>query len=308
MLDDHDGPPVSPPARDSIVGLDADAPTIVSISDIHGYVRDARSALLTLSDHPDFDPIVEPDMVRRLQWVGGEDYVLVFNGDLIDRGPSSDQVVAMVERLVEQAPPGHVRVTMGNHEMGVLLPDRFNWDGWYCVELTAAERRGFVTSVLDGHVVAAYEGYDVTYAHAGRPEPYEVQAINEQFVEATQRLQETLGTDADFETQAALIEAYPAVFGLGGRTGRGPGAGIAWLDFEYMPEDAPPQVVGHTRHGRPTRKGNVVCGNVIRDNRRSDGGEAVLVETPDRLLSLTRDPDGGVSERDLSLPEAADDS
>lgn len=33
----------------------------------------------------------------------------------------------MVERLPEQAPPGHVRVTFGNHEMGVLTPDFFDW-------------------------------------------------------------------------------------------------------------------------------------------------------------------------------------
>jgi hypothetical protein len=38
-----------------------------------------------------------------------------------------------------------------------------------------------------------------------------------------------------------------------------PEAGVVWLDFSYLPADAPPQVVGHTPHETVTRKGNVVC-------------------------------------------------
>lgn len=303
VLDDHDADPVAQPQRDTVSALGGDAqPTIVSISDIHGHVRQAREALLTLSDHPEYDPIVDTDVVRRLQWVGGEEYVLVFNGDLTDRGAHSDQVVEMVERLIDQAPPGHVRVTLGNHEMGVLTPDRFDWDRWYSGQRDDDQRRGFVQQILDGHVVAAYDGYHVTYAHAGREEPYDTARLNDRLVSAAEKMAEVIGTPADADAQREIIEGYPEILGLGGRTGRGPNAGIAWLDFEFMPDDAPRQVVGHTRQDKPVRRGNVVCQNTIRNNRRSDGGEAVVVETPDRLLALGRDEDGDVLEHEFSLP------
>ena len=297
---------VDGPARDGVDGL-AGTPTVVSISDIHGYLGAARSALLTLSDHPDYDPVVEADAEGRLQWAGN-DYVLVFNGDLVDRGPDSDRVVATAARLTAQAGPERVRVTFGNHEMGLLTPDRFGWGRWYSGSRSPAERRAFVDRVRAGHVVAAYRGYRVTYAHAGRPHPYEAGALNDRLVAAATDLDADIERPADHETQLAAIEAYPDVLGLGGRTGRGPGAGVAWLDFGHLPADAPPQVVGHTRHDEPTREGAVVCENVIRNNVRAEGGEAVLVETPDRLAAVVREADGGVHDREFSLPEDGSDS
>jgi hypothetical protein len=48
--------PISPPLRDTVDAVpheEANPPAIVSISDIHGYLEDARQALLTLWDHPD---------------------------------------------------------------------------------------------------------------------------------------------------------------------------------------------------------------------------------------------------------------
>ena len=302
MLDNHDAGPVAPPERDAVSALDGE-PTIVSISDIHGYVRDARDALSMLSEHPEYEPLVEMDPARRLQWAGGEEYVLVFNGDLVDRGAHNDQVVQMVERLIDQAPPGHVRVTFGNHEMGVLTPDRFGWEDWYSGQVDDDSRRGFVEQILHGHVVAAYDGYRVKYAHAGRDEPYETAGVNDKLVSAAEKMEGVIGTTADFNAQREIIKGYPEVLGLGGRTGRGPGAGIAWLDFDFMPEDAPRQVVGHTRQDNPVRNGNVVCQNTIRNNRRSDGGESIIVETPDSLVALGRDSDGGVREHEFSLPK-----
>ena len=106
--------------------------------------------------------------------------------------------------------------------------------------------------------------------------------------------------------RSSITDAYPAVFGFDGHTGRGPDAGIAWLDFEYMPVEAPPQVVGHTVQRYPVREGNVICENVIRKNRRKDGGEAVLVETPERIVALGRDADGAVMTHEFSLPDAVD--
>ena len=306
MLDGHDSVSVSPPARDSVVGLDATEPIVVSISDIHGFLSEARSALLTLTDHAGYDPIVEGGPLRGLDWVGGDEYVLVFNGDLVDRGAHSDRVVEMVQRLIDQAPPGHVRVTLGNHEMGVLTPDWFQWEGWYSVERSDEERRAFARQILDGHVVAAYDGYHVTYAHAGRPEPYETRELNDALVDGTRLLYDAIGTDEDRSVQERLPSEFPAVFGVDGSTGRGPDAGVAWLDFEFMPEDAPPQVVGHTRQDEIRRRGNVLCQNVIRNNRRTEGGEGVVVETPDTLVSLVRAEDGSVVEYDRSVPASAD--
>jgi hypothetical protein len=288
--------------------LPADDPTIVSVSDIHGFIREARSALLTLSDHSEYEPMVETGRLRKLNWVGGDEYVLVFNGDLIDRGAHSKQVVEMVERLTEQAPPGHVRVTFGNHEMGVLTPDFFDWGNWYSTTRSDDQRRGFVRDIENGHVVAAYEGYNVTYAHAGRPEPYDVTALNDELVAGAQYVGEGIGTDDDPDRQEQLVLDYPAVYGVAGDTGRGTGAGVAWLDFEFMPGDAPPQVVGHTRQDKPLRRGNVICQNVIRDNRRGDGGEAVIVETPDRLVALGRRSDDGVDEHEFSVPTTAQET
>lgn len=296
------GDPVEPPARDGVAGLTTEDPTIVSVSDVHGFLRQARSALLTLRDHPDYDPVVEPGRLNELQWAGGDEYVLVFNGDLIDRGPQSEAVVEMVDRLIEQAPPGHVRVTLGNHEMGLLLPDWFDWRDWYSMTRSDEQRLAFVESIRDGHVVAAYEGYGVTYAHAGLPDPYDVAAVNEEFVSGAQRLAEAIGTPDDRETQEVLLREYSRVFGVDGRSGRGPGAGIAWLDFEHLPADAPRQVVGHTRTDRPVRSGNVICQNVIRNNRRGEGGEAVLVETPEGMVALGRTEDGSVRTDEFTLP------
>ncbi|PSQ61985.1 MAG: protein tyrosine phosphatase [Halobacteriales archaeon SW_8_66_22] len=307
VLDQLDCDPVLPPQRDGVAALETDAPpAIVSVSDIHGNLRSARSALLTLSDHHEYEPVVETDAARRLQWIGGEAYVLVFNGDLVDRGAHSQQVVEMAARLARQAPPGHVRVTVGNHELGMLTPDVYGWEDWYSAERTPEDRRQLLQVIRDGHVVAAYEGYNFVYAHAGRPEQYDPGAVNDDLAAAADDLREAVGTGEDADVQSSITDAYPAVFGFDGHTGRGPDAGIAWLDFEYMPVEAPPQVVGHTVQRYPIREGNVICENVIRKNRRKDGGEAVLVETPERIVALGRDADGAVMTHEFSLPDAVD--
>ncbi|MFC7134542.1 MULTISPECIES: metallophosphoesterase [Salinibaculum] len=308
MFDDRPTAPVESPVRDGVAALaagSADPPTIVSISDVHGYLEEARSALLTLADHDDYDPVVTADAAGRLQWAGN-DYVLVFNGDLVDRGPHNAAVVEMVRRLLEQAPDGRVRVTLGNHEMGIMMPHRFGWDGCYSTDRTNQERRGFLDRIADGHVVAAYEGHNVTFAHAGRPDPYEAATLNDALVSAARTLREAVGSADDATVQQELIDGYPAVLGLGGRTGRGPGAGVAWLDFEYMPADAPPQVVGHTRQDNPRRREAVVCQNVIRNNHRTGGGEAVVVETPECVVALGRAADGTVMTHEFSMPDATD--
>ena len=307
MLNSHETDTVPPPERDSVSALRRHSdPTIVSISDIHGFLSVAQSALLTLNDHPDYDPIVETDAARRLHWAGGEEYVLVFNGDLIDRGPHNDRVVQMVERLIDEAPRGHVRVTIGNHEMGVLTPELYGWSNWYSGKRSDEERRGFIQQILDGHVIAAYEGYNVTYSHAGQPDPYGAEDVNDELVAGASQILDELGAPDAFDRQERIARQHHRVFGYAGQTGRGPGAGMAWLDFEHMPEDAPPQVVGHTRQDAPVRRGNVICQNVLRNNRRKDGGEAVIVETPEKIAALGRTENDDVNEHVFSLPTPVD--
>ena len=68
------------------------------------------------------------------------------------------------------------------------------------------------------------------------------------------------------------------------------------MDFAHLEPSAPPQIVGHSKKLKPVRKGNVVCGNVIRANNATPGGEGVLIEEPsgDGLTAIRRSPDGGV--------------
>jgi len=297
---------VSGDARDGVAGLDASDPLVVSISDVHGYLGAARSALKTLSDHGDYHPLVETDDEGRLHWAGGDEYVLVFNGDLVDRGPDPEGVIALVERLAREAPPGHVRVTLGNHEWGVLFPDIVQWDDWFSGQCTDEQRRQLCRTVEQGHLVAAYEGYNFTYAHAGLTSTYDAGRMNDRFVDAVERLRESIGTDEDADTQRHLTDEYRRLLRLGRQGGRGFGAGIAWLDFRYLPGESPPQVVGHTRQEQPVQKGNVVCENVIRANETEPGGEAVLVESPDALVSLERTYDGDVHRHEFDLPDESD--
>ncbi|MFA9427067.1 metallophosphoesterase [Natronorubrum sp. A-ect3] len=291
---------LSHPARDSVDGVSSEGepPTIVSISDIHGYLESARSALLTVADHPDIEPIVVRGRNGTLHWAD-ENYVLVFNGDLIDRGPANEEVLEMVARLVDEAPLGRVRITLGNHEAIVLSTDHFGFPQWFAGKVDIDDRRLFLEQIVAGHVVAAYRGYNVTYVHAGSPVGYRVEEVNESLVDAATKLLEAAGTEDDMAMQLQIIDYHHRVLGVGKGHPKAPGAGLVWLDFDHLPPDAPPQVVGHTRHTAPQRKGQVYCQNVLRDNLDSDGGEAVFVETPESLSTLIREPDGSTTLSEL---------
>ena len=96
-------------------------PLIVHISDIHGYLTDARSALRAVGDTEQYLNLVTTDEAGQLHWADN-DYVLVVNGDVIDRGPANEACLEMVWRLQNEAPPGRVRYNLGNHELAILLP------------------------------------------------------------------------------------------------------------------------------------------------------------------------------------------
>jgi hypothetical protein len=185
-------------------------------------------------------------------------------------------------------------VTLGNHEMAVLTPDLFNWEGWFCNDVSPTGRQSLLDAIADGHVIAAYEGYNATYAHAGHGDSYTPGTVNNSLTDAVAELQDGHQTVQDRSVQQAVVDTYPLVLGMGEGHLKHPPAGLIWLDFQYLPSDAPPQIVGHTRHAEVTQNGSVLCQNVIRNTRDSPGGEAVIVETPDSIRSLQRTADGGV--------------
>lgn len=288
-------PPTQPPVEAvSWFEAQGNSPQIVSISDVHGYLDPCRSALTAVGETDRFDPVVVADDAGRLHWADN-DYVLVFNGDLVDRGEQNAETVDLALRLMKEAPSGRVRYHLGNHEMGILLPDEFHWPGAYSLTLDDEPRREFLSLVAEGTVTAAFEGYRYTYSHAGDTDGVDVAAVNQSAREAATELLESLDAGRYQSVQSQIPERYDDLFGLGGRYGRGEEAGILWMDFTHMPADAPPQIVGHSRHRTPTRTGEAVCENVIRETNDSPGGEAVLVETTQKLYSVTRLSDGGVT-------------
>ncbi|WP_082222581.1 metallophosphoesterase [Halorubrum halophilum] len=300
-----DGPSTPPSLRHGVHDVATESetpPPIVSISDIHGHLAEARSALQTLTDHPEFDPIVRQDDDGCVHWAGNN-YVLVFNGDLVDRGPENEGVLALVSRLIEEAPPGRVRVTLGNHEAFILSPDHFNFERWFAGQVATADRLTFFEAISEGHVVAAYEGYNYTYAHAGSPNPYETDIVNTTLIDAVNILTGTAGTPDDAASQRTILDTHDRVLGIGHPHPKGSEAGLVWLDFEHLPADAPPQIVGHTRHDEPQQKGNVFCQNVLRNNLSTPGGEGVFIETPHSLSALIRREDSETVELALVNPE-----
>ncbi len=262
-------------------------PRIVHISDVHGYLDEARSALLAVGESDRFDPVVTADDEGRLHWAGN-DHVLVVNGDLVDRGPENEACLDLVWRLVEEAPPGRVRYHLGNHEQAILLPEQVRWPSAFSTDLDRDARRAFLARIGDGDVTAAFEGYAYTYSHAGSNEPFDAATLNDELRAAASELRSALGTDDEPAVQDRVEAEYDRLFGLGESGARSPGAGCCWLDFRHLDSSAPPQVVGHSMQTEPVRDGNVVCGNIIRRNESRSRGEGVLVETPETLYGVVR--------------------
>jgi hypothetical protein len=90
------------------------------IGDIHGEIDALRALLRRLGCDPERATAERP---------------LVFVGDLIDRGPDSPAVVALVRRLVEA---GVAYAVAGNHELNLLLQERKEGNGWFWADPTDA--------------------------------------------------------------------------------------------------------------------------------------------------------------------------
>jgi hypothetical protein len=290
--------------RDTVYALAGPAdfpPTVLALSDVHGYWTAFESALSLPGDHDDFAPLVERDDDGRLHWAGGDggrEYVLVCNGDLVDRGGDSERVVETVRRLQREAPDGHVRYHCGNHEGFVLAGGSGSTD-WYCDRVDVEERRAFYDAIAAGDLAVAYDGYAYTYSHAGAADGVDPASANDAFQAVVGEAETLLGSDRDYGEAFYEVFRREWVTRAGRGHPKGPDAGPTWLGWEHLPADAPEQVVGHTPHDRVTRKGNVVCQDTVKANVDSVGGESLTVETPGGLAVLERDTDGTATLRDV---------
>lgn len=273
-------------------------PPIVYISDIHGYIHDTRSALTTLSNTDEYDPVVTQDESGTLHWADN-DYVLVFNGDVIDRGPANDACLELVWRLIEEAPSGRVHYHLGNHELAIILPVLVNWPDTYSTDLSTDQRRAFLQHIIDGDVTIAYKGHTNIISHAGSNKAFDPAEVNDSLRVAASMIVEAIGDRNEIQVQKRVANRYDRLFQLGEHGGRGPSAGLCWLDFGYLDPSAPNQLVGHTKRFEPVRKGNVICGNVIRMNQGSPSGEGILIETPEAVKFVKRQAGGSVAVKEI---------
>jgi len=170
---------------------------------------------------------------------------------------------------------------------------------WYSTNLDPELRKQFLQSICDCHVIAAYDGYRHTYAHAGAAENYIASSVNDSLVEAAEQLYPVVGTREETQIRSQLRTEYSRIFAKGTRHVKEPSAGLVWLEYDHLSIDSPPQVVGHTPHLNPRTKGNTHCQDLILENLDSAGGEGVFLETPESLTALTRDANGGVATTQL---------
>lgn len=83
------------------------------VGDVHGELEALLALLHRLGVRPETRQVTRP---------------LVFVGDVLDRGPDSPGVVALVAELVEA---GVAWAVAGNHELNLLLGDRKEGNGWF---------------------------------------------------------------------------------------------------------------------------------------------------------------------------------
>lgn len=85
---------------------------IAVIGDIGGHAEQLRRELIRLGAQPDYSL--------------PEDLLVVQVGDLIHRGPDSEQVVDIVDHYLRTQPRQWIQL-IGNHEANYLLPPVFRW-------------------------------------------------------------------------------------------------------------------------------------------------------------------------------------
>ena len=85
---------------------------IAVIGDVGGHAESLRHELTRLGAHPD--------------GALPADLVVIQVGDLIHRGPDSDDVISMVNRYLRSQPTQWIQL-IGNHEVNYLQPPVFRW-------------------------------------------------------------------------------------------------------------------------------------------------------------------------------------
>lgn len=100
-----------------------------------------------------------------------DDLTLVQVGDLVHRGPASEQVVETVDRLLATSPQRWVQL-VGNHEAQYLRHPSFHWDAWISEPAADTLRDWWTTRRLVAAAVVPGEDADVLVTHAGLTEEF----------------------------------------------------------------------------------------------------------------------------------------
>ena len=100
-----------------------------------------------------------------------EDLVVVQVGDLVHRGPDSEDVIALVDRHLRLQPAQWVQL-VGNHEAHYLRPPRFRWSTPLSRAAASTVRRWWVEGLLHAAAVVALDGEDLLVTHAGLTASY----------------------------------------------------------------------------------------------------------------------------------------
>lgn len=283
----------------------------VCITDIHGYLDQARNALQELEDETGLD------LMEDGEW--SSEHKLILNGDMFDRGPQNEEALELAFSNADV-------YILGNHEFFAMFPDVVNEfmsesyfenhgkDGLYWRDMSEEMRHQILQSVADGEIVAAYRGPKYIYSHSGSDEGPDVERLNRELKEVGQKLLEAHrdmmdGDEDAFEAaQRDLVEVvetekgnelesrYSDLFDVrrdeGGRTATG---GIVWNRF-YNLDTEVPQVVGHTMgiymkdagfDWNPQWRGEALNINTVRDAVREDSDIAITIEDSDSIKVFT---------------------
>lgn len=274
----------------------------ICITDIHGYLDRAVSALRGLEERTGMDLLEDREWNSR--------HELIVNGDVFDRGPQNREALRWSFRNADV-------YLIGNHEFFAAFPDvtsefmspsyfrNHGEQGLYWREMKEETRHRLLEKIAGGELKAAHSGPEYVYSHSGSDQGPEVEQLNSDLEEAGEKLvkahrRKMEGEEGAFEeAQREIVEVvqtgkgselrsrYPDLFDVrrdaDGRTATG---GIVWNRF-YNLDTEVPQVVGHTKGsdmkeegftGNPQWRGAAVNINTIRDAVRTGSEIAVTVE------------------------------
>lgn len=132
---------------------DATQGRVAVIGDIGGHAGTLRAELRRLGADP---------LTGRLP----DDLLVIQVGDLVHRGPDSDQVVADVDRVLTQQPLQWLQI-VGNHEAHYLRSPTFDWHQHIDELSVGTLRRWWQTGAMRAAVALHTSVGDVVVTHAG---------------------------------------------------------------------------------------------------------------------------------------------